>query len=107
DTLCISTYDEQVIEESNVLKIPDQAVAEEGEGWLLVDDLVDTGATAKEARKILPKAYFATVYAKPKGRKCVYTCVHEVSQETWIYFPWDTEPQYITPIADGPRKART
>lgn len=107
DTLCISTYDEQVIEESNVLKIPDQAVAEEGEGWLLVDDLVDTGATAKEARKILPKAYFATVYAKPKGRKCVDTCVHEVSQETWIYFPWDTEPQYITPIADGPRKART
>lgn len=106
DTLCISTYDEQVIESSNVLKVPDQAVAEEGEGWLLVDDLVDTGATAKEARKILPKAYFATVYAKPKGRECVDTCVHEVSQETWIYFPWDTEPQYITPIADGPRKAR-
>jgi xanthine phosphoribosyltransferase len=106
DTLCISTYDEQVLENTTVLKTPDRAMAEEGEGWLLVDDLVDTGTTAKEARKLLPKVYFATVYAKPLGRQAVDTCVHEVSQETWIYFPWDTEPQYITPIADGPRKSR-
>ena len=48
----------------------------------------------------------ATVFAKPKGREFVDTVVSEVSQDTWIYFPWDTEPQYVTPIADGPRKAR-
>ena len=106
DTLCISTYDEQVIEKANVLKTPAQAVEDEGEGWLLVDDLVDTGTTAREARRILPKAHFATIFAKPKGRECVDTCVSEVSQDTWIYFPWDTEPQYVMPIADGPRKAR-
>ena len=106
DTLCISTYDEQVIEKANVLKTPAQAVEDEGKGWLLVDDLVDTGTTAREARRILPKAHFATIFAKPKGRECVDTCVSEVSQDTWIYFPWDTEPQYVMPIADGPRKAR-
>jgi xanthine phosphoribosyltransferase len=106
DTLCVSTYDEQVREESNVLKTPERAVACGGKGWLLVDDLVDTGTTAKVARKILPHAHFATVYAKPMGRTCVDTCVHEVSQETWIYFPWDTEAQYVMPLAAGPRKAR-
>lgn len=105
DTLCISTYDEQVMGTLNVLKIPERAAAEEGEGWLLIDDLVDTGTTAKEARRILPKAHFATVYAKPKGRPLVDTCVSEVSQETWVYFPWDTEPQYVMPIAHGARKA--
>jgi len=106
DTLCISTYDEQVIEDTTVLKTPHQAVEDKGEGWLLVDDLVDTGTTAREARRILPNVHFATVFAKPKGREFVDTVVSEVSQDTWIYFPWDTEPQYVTPIADGPRKAR-
>ena len=105
DTLCISSYDEQILGKVNVLKRPEQATADGGEGWLLIDDLVDTGTTAREARRILPKAYFATVYAKPKGRPLVDTCVSEVSQETWVYFPWDTEVQYVMPIADGQRKA--
>jgi xanthine phosphoribosyltransferase len=105
DTLCISSYDEQVMGKVNVLKLPEKAAAEGGDGWLLIDDLVDTGTTAREARRILPKAHFATVYAKPQGRNCVDTCVSEVSQETWIYFPWDTEPQYVMPLAHGQRKA--
>ncbi len=105
DTLCVSSYDEQILEETNVLKIPDKAVACGRKGWLLVDDLVDTGTTAKVARQYLPDAHFATVYAKPMGRACVDTCVHEVTQETWIYFPWDTEPQYVMPLASGPGKA--
>ena len=101
DTLCISTYDEQIKGTSSILKVPERAVAEQGEGWLLVDDLVDTGTTAKEARQIVPKAHFATIFAKPLGRETVDTRVHDVSQETWIYFPWDPEPQYVTPLADG------
>ena len=56
---------------------------------LIVDDLVDTGATAKAVRAMLPKAHFATVYAKPEGRPMVDTFVTEVSQDTWIYLPWD------------------
>ena len=101
DTLCITSYDEQIRGRINVLKEPAQAVAEQGEGWLVVDDLVDTGNTAREARKLLPKAHFATVYAKPQGLELVDTCVSQVTQETWVFFPWDTEPQYVTPIADG------
>ena len=66
--------------------------------WLIVDDLVDTGATAKIVRALLPGAHFATVYAKPAGKPMVDTYVTETSQDTWIMFPWDTEPQFVRPI---------
>lgn len=99
DTLCISTYDDQKRGDLNVLKIPVAAAEAKGRGWILVDDLVDTGTTARAAKEVLPNAHFATVYAKPLGLPHVDTHVHEVSQETWVFFPWDTEPQYVKPLA--------
>ncbi len=69
---------------------------------LVVDDLVDTGATMKVVREFLPKAHVATVYAKPLGRPLVDTFITEVSQDTWIYFPWDMGLAFQPPIAkDG------
>ncbi len=68
---------------------------------LIVDDLVDTGRTAKVVRDILPGAHFATVYAKPMGRPMVDTFITEVSQDTWIYFPWDTGLAFQPPIHPG------
>jgi xanthine phosphoribosyltransferase len=73
----------------------------EGAGVLIVDDLVDTGQTAKMVRAILPRAHFATVYAKPMGRPMVDTFITEVSQDTWIYFPWDTGLAFQPPIREG------
>jgi xanthine phosphoribosyltransferase len=84
-------------DETKILKYP--ANTGSGEGWLVVDDLVDTGRTAEVVRKLLPKAHFAAVYAKPLGRPLVDTFVTEVSQDTWIYFPWDIELQFSQPIA--------
>ncbi len=103
DTLCITSYDEQVQESIRVLKTPTDALADGGGGggWLLIDDLVDTGATAREARVILPNAHFATIYAKPAGRAFVDTAISEVDQDTWLFFPWDTEPRYVEPLADA------
>jgi xanthine phosphoribosyltransferase len=69
-----------------------------GKGVLVIDDLVDTGKTAKVVRAMLPNAHFATVYAKPAGRPMVDTFVTEVSQDTWIYFPWDMGLAYVEPI---------
>ena len=87
DTVCISSYDFKEMGESKILK----SVDIDDEDWLLVDDLVDTGRTAGIVRDMLPKAHFATVYAKPEGRPLVDTFITEVSQDTWILFPWDTE----------------
>jgi xanthine phosphoribosyltransferase len=80
-----------------VIKPP--AAAGDGAGYLIVDDLVDTGATARVVRALLPRAHFAAVYAKPAGRDVVDTYITEVSQDTWILFPWDTEPQFVAPLA--------
>ena len=73
--------------------------AGDGSGFLIVDDLVDTGTTARVVRGLLPKAHFAAIYAKPAGRTSVDSFVTEVSQDTWILFPWDTEPQFVAPLA--------
>ncbi len=97
DTVCIASYDDKTQGELTVLKTPPG----DGAGWLIVDDLVDTGTTAQAVRDLLPKAHFATVYAKPAGRPKVDTFITEVSQDTWIYFPWDMELQFVQPIAQS------
>jgi xanthine phosphoribosyltransferase len=95
DTVCVNSYDWQDHKgEVEVLK----RLNMEGEGWLLIDDLVDTGRTARTVREMLPKAHFATVYAKPQGRPLVDTFITEVSQDTWILFPWDAETQFVEPF---------
>lgn len=99
DTICIATYDEKEMGDVNIIKIPAEAVADQGEGWLMIDDLVDTGTTMKAARQLLPNCHVATVYAKTDGMPFVDTFVHEVPQNHWVFFPWDTEPRYVAPLA--------
>jgi xanthine phosphoribosyltransferase len=100
DTFCVASYaGEKVQREIKLLKsvLPDTARGG-GEALLVVDDLADTGATVKIVRAILPKAHVATVYAKPLGRPFVDTFITEVSQDTWIYFPWDLGLSFQAPI---------
>lgn len=97
DTISIKSYDHQAQSDLKVLKAPDAAMMGDGTGILIVDDLVDSGKTLELVRKLYPKAHFATVYAKPKGRAMVDTFITEVSQDTWIFFPWDMALQYVEP----------
>ena len=96
ETACLASYQEKSRSEVKILK--PASMAEDGDGWLIIDDLVDTGETGKVLRQIMPKAHFATVYAKPSGRSVVDTYITEVSQDTWIFFPWDLEPKPSVPI---------
>ena len=98
DTVCVSSYREQ--SRSDVEFLKNKTMAENGDNWLIVDDLVDTGETLKALRPILPKAPYATVYAKPDGRSQVDTFITEVSQDTWIYFPWDLEMKPAPTISE-------
>lgn len=97
ESICVVTYDDERRGEPCVIK--PATAAGDGEGWLIIDDLVDSGTTARHVRTLLPKAHFATVYAKDQGKPVIDTFVTEVSQDTWILFPWDTEPQFIAPLA--------
>ncbi|HLH93571.1 MAG TPA: xanthine phosphoribosyltransferase [Xanthobacteraceae bacterium] len=105
ETVCIASYNHATQGPLKVLKTVAPHLTAlggpGGKGVLVVDDLVDTGATAKMVRGILPNAHFAAVYAKPMGRPQVDTFVTEVSQDTWIYFPWDTGLAFQPPIREG------
>ncbi len=101
ETVSVKSYDHQDQGSIKVLKaISDEVLKTKGK-VLIVDDLVDTGATGRVVRDMLPNAHFATVYAKPLARDIVDTFITEVSQDTWIYFPWDLEVAYAPPIHGG------
>ena len=97
DTISVKSYNHQAQSEPVVIKAPDMELVGDGTGVLIVDDLVDTGKTLEVVRALMPKAHFATVYAKPKGKPMVDTYITEVSQDTWIFFPWDMALQYVEP----------
>ena len=109
ETLAVASYGageagrpEQAQGALRILKpVAREILATGGAGVLVVDDLVDTGATARLVRELLPQAHLATVYAKPAGRPLVDTFITEVSQDTWINFPWDLHLSFAPPIAKG------
>jgi xanthine phosphoribosyltransferase len=85
DTVCIKSYQGKTQGRLKFLKQVDG----DGNGMVVIDDLVDTGKTLRRLRRLLPKAHIATVFAKPDGKNLVDTFISEVSQNTWIVFPWD------------------
>ena len=101
DTISVKSYNHQHQTMPRVIKAPQASImGKDGEGVLIVDDLVDTGKTLELVRNLFPKAHFATVYAKPEGRGMVDSFITEVSQDTWIYLPWDMGLQFTPPIGD-------
>jgi xanthine phosphoribosyltransferase len=103
ECVCIASYrnetDQAALEVLKDIAPSVRAIGDgTGRGILVIDDLTDTGRTAGIVRQMLPKAHFATVYAKPLGSPVIDTFVTEVSQDTWIFFPWDLELKYADPI---------
>ena len=100
DTICIKSYDHMDQGGLDIMK----GVDHDGEGWLLVDDLVDTGKTARAVREMMPKAHFVTIYAKPEGRPLVDQYLTEVAQQCWMQCPWDMGIAYVEPLEDQMKK---
>ncbi len=86
DTVCIASYKGREQKPLTILKKIDLS---NNDRILFVDDLVDTGETARSVRELYPHAHYAVVYAKPVGKPFVHSYVTEVEQERWIIFPWD------------------
>ncbi len=99
ESICVASYAEEAGTQAAPAVLKGAPAAGDGEGFLIVDDLVDTGVTARMVRALLPRAQFACLYAKPSGRPVADLWVAEVPQETWILFPWDTAPLFVAPLA--------
>ncbi|MDP9195174.1 MAG: xanthine phosphoribosyltransferase [Pseudomonadota bacterium] len=109
ETVCIYGYDDvkQVQHDPRMEKpVGSFATEGQGEGWIVVDDLVDSGKTFEQLRKTMPKAHYAALYAKPEGSRQADSWVTEVSQDTWIFFPWEVDTTFATPIAIQPGDRR-
>jgi xanthine phosphoribosyltransferase len=102
ESVSVASYAEEAGTQGapRLLKAP--VAAGDGTDFLIVDDLVDSGVTARLVRALLPKARFACLYAKPAGSGVADHFVAEVPQDTWILFPWDTAPLFVPPIARRP-----
>ncbi|CAL4320445.1 xanthine phosphoribosyltransferase [Buchnera aphidicola] len=94
DTICISSYNNRCLKKIKVIKKSDIY----DENILIMDDLVDTGGTAKIIRKMYPKAYFVTIFAKPRGISLVDDYIIDIPQDIWIEQPWDMAISYIEPL---------
>lgn len=102
DTISVVSYHDgggkaDARRDAKVIKAPDAEMMGDGTGILIIDDLVDSGKTLELVRSLYPKAHLATVYAKPEGEPQVETFITGVSQDTWIFFPWDMALQYVEP----------
>ncbi len=97
DTICISSYDHDTQREMHILKRAEG----DGEGFIVVDDLVDTGDTAQVIRSTYPKARFVSVFAKPAGRPLVDDYQVDIPQEVWIEQPWDMGIAFTPPLVNG------
>ncbi len=97
DTICISSYDHDHQRDLSVLKRVDG----DGSGFLIVDDLVDSGSTAKALRELYPKAKLITIFAKPQGEHLVDDFEVSIPQDTWIEQPWDMAYCYLPPLCES------
>ena len=102
DCLSIISYDDRVQGEARVIKSVHTDLVQDGTGWIIVDDLVDSGKTARLVKKLLPNSHMATVYAKPEGMAFVDTYAVSMDQDVWLLFPWEAELMPNEPLARHP-----
>ena len=97
ETVCIASYNHDKQGELQVLHAAQ--LDNGGEGFIVIDDLVDTGNTARAIREMYPNARFVTVFAKPAGAELVDDYVVDIPQNTWIEQPWDMGICFVPPFA--------
>lgn len=88
-TICLESYsDEHKKGNIRIISQPTDII-DEGEGWLVVDDIADSGATLEYSRKLYPKAHYVTMVSKPIGKAHTDFSAKDFPQDTWIVFPWE------------------
>ena len=88
DTVCIASYSDETAAKTMDLEVLRSIASKPGK-WVVIDDLVDTGETAKIVRRLVPDSCIACVYAKPIGMPFTDIFVREIPQDTWVVFPWE------------------
>lgn len=99
ETISIVSYSQHFVQDKDPLKVLTKPEGD-GEGFIIVDDLADSGNTVRELKRLYPKGYIVTVFAKPKGAPLVDKYLIDIAQDTWIEQPWDMAITYVPPLVE-------
>ncbi len=86
--ICLESYNKKIRGTIKEIHIPND-ITENGKGWLVVDDLADSGATFKYIQGLFPSAFYVALVAKPAGQKFINFFARKFTQDTWVVFPWE------------------
>lgn len=85
--MTIASYDDR---SRGQLRIKDgTALPGDGDGWLVVEDIADTGSTLKLVRALAPRTKIAVLVAKTDGLSSTDFAIRTVPQSCWVDFPWE------------------
>ena len=58
---------------------------------VVIDDLVDSGETAKIVKEMMPNSKFVVLYAKTSGKKQADLHLYDFKDKDWLVFPWEQD----------------
>ncbi len=88
ETVCVVGYEDMQKLEQKINGNPSSDIGD-GAGWIVVDDLVDTGCSYRFLKERFPKARYVALYAKPEGKNDADLTIEGFAQDTWLDFPWE------------------
>ncbi len=93
ETITVKSYNDLCCGEKTKVHPIGQGFNSNEKGWLIVDDLVDTGATLKYIKNKIPFAEVAVLYEKHHSFLVDFSL--PITESGWINFPWEVDVSSI------------
>jgi hypoxanthine phosphoribosyltransferase len=90
ETICLRSYGDREQTTFEMLNVPNLNTMG-GTGWLVLDDIADTGKSFRYIKSWLPSAAFCSLVMKPMADNVVDEYALKVEQDTWVVFPWEKD----------------
>ena len=87
DVIALKTYADR--KRSNEIKVYKRIKSEKK--LVVIDDLVDSGETAKIVKEMMPNSKFVVLYAKTSGKKQADLHLYDFKDSDWLVFPWEQD----------------
>ena len=87
DVIALKTYADR--KRSKEIKVYKRIKSEKK--LVVIDDLVDSGETAKIVKEMMPNSKFVVLYAKTSGKKQANLHLYDFKDSDWLVFPWEQD----------------
>lgn len=68
--------------------LPEEVMACNGRGWLVVDDIIDSGNSMRYMKRLLPEAKTAALYYCRQEHVPTFW-YRNMPKDCWLVFPWE------------------